>query len=129
MKNNQKQNGKQMNENKQKWGDSDWAKYLACPVSRIHQYKKILKQNFLPCIEWDKEYREFYFALYKREILPSGGEKLTTLMTGGTGFDLHNDAIKDAYENIMPGVTLDENWARGYNMPTKAIQMMHVRMR
>jgi hypothetical protein len=117
------------NKNRLKWTDMDWATYLGCSVQNVKQYRKVLKQNFLPCIEWDTEYKQYYFALYKREIKSSGDEKFVTLMTGGMNFDSRKDALKDAYDNIMPGITLEKNWARGRNIPVNAIQIMRVHMR
>ena len=118
-----------LTENRKNWTDTEWANHFKCTLQNVHQYKRILKQNFLPCIEWDKEDREFYFVLYKREAMPSGKERLIPMITGGMSFDSHRDALKDAYTNIMPGITLEKNWADGRHIPTNAIQMMHIRMK
>jgi hypothetical protein len=118
-----------LKENRIGWTDRDWANHFNCTLQNVHQYRKVLKQNFLPCIEIDKENREFYFVLYKIGSTLSGKQKLVPMISGGMAFDSHKDAIKDAYTNIMPGITLEKNWAAGHHIPVNAIQMMHVRMK
>ena len=115
-----------MKENKK---EMEWAARLGCSVQQVRQYKKILKHNFLPCIEWDEIDREFYFALYQQQYSPSGKMSLVTIMTGGIGFNSQREALEDARTNIMPGINLEKTWAAAQNIPVNAIQMMNVCMR
>ncbi len=110
------------------WQDADWAKHLNCPVSKIPEYKKILDENFLTAIERDKQSGQYSFALYSYDVAPSGFTRLRLSATGNKSFTNLLDAVRDA-NNIISCWELSDFWAKAFDVPKQAVQMLLIRQK
>lgn len=110
------------------WQDSDWATYLNCPVSKIPEYKKILDENFVTAIERDRQSGQYSFALYRYDVAPSGFKRLQLSKTSKKSFANLLDAVHDA-NNIISCWELSDFWAKAFNMPKQAVQMLLIRQK
>ena len=107
------------------WSDKDWANYLDCPVEKIAEYKKILNDNFVLGIEQNKETKLYSFVSYKWHIHPSGHKSSQLWLTDDLHrFDTYSQAAQYANQNIISKLQLTDSWAKIYNIPSKALQMM-----
>lgn len=109
------------------WENKDWATYLGCSAKDIPVYKKVLKKNFVSCIERDEYTGRYSFALYRYNFVQFGRKKRRLILTSENTFKAPKDAIKDANSVIIPGLRLEASWADAWKIPEKAIQMMLIR--
>ena len=105
------------------WNDEDWAKQLNCPVSKVPEYRKIMEDNFLTCIERDKVSGLYSFAMYRYDTAPSGAKRLQLMLTCNKNFSKAEDALHDA-NNIISTWELSDFWAKIYGVPKQAVQML-----
>lgn len=107
------------------WSDKDWANYLNCPVEKIPEYKNILNDNFVFGIEQNKETKQYSFVSYKYHIHPSGHKSLQLWLTDDLHrFDTKDQAAQYANTNIISKLEFSDFWAKLYNIPSKALQMI-----
>ena len=115
-------------ENREMWSDKEWASYLNCPVEKIAEYRKILNDNFVLGVEQNKETKKYSFVSYKWHIHPSGHRSSQLWLTDDLHrFDTFSQAAQYANQNIISKLQLTDFWAKQYNIPSKALQMMLIR--
>ena len=115
--------------NRLEWNDKDWAKYLNCPVSKIPEYRKALSEMFLPVIEQNKLDGLYYFAMYKYHISIAGTKSLQLYLTKDKpGFKTVQEAVEDGNKAIST-FEFTDFWAKMYEMPKQALQMLLIKPR
>ena len=107
-----------------KWTDLDWATYLDCPVQEIPSIKKFLDDTFVMSIARQKSTGRYCFAMYKYDFAPSGATRLQLIKSGNNSFSNIMYALHDANNNIISKMELTDFWAKTYNVPRRALQMM-----
>jgi hypothetical protein len=112
---------------RQTWTNLDWATYLCCPVKEISSIKKFLDDTFVMSIARHKNTGLYCFAMYKYDFAPSGATRLQLINSGKKSFQNVMDALRDANENIISQMEFTDFWAKAYNVPKRALQMMLIR--
>jgi len=109
------------------WTDADWAKHLNCPVSKIPEYRKALKEMFLPVIEQNKLDGLYYYTMYKYHVSLAGTKSLQLFLTkDAPGFKTAQEAIDDGNKAIST-IEFSDLWEKIYEMPKRVLQMMLIR--
>ena len=114
------------NKNRLEWTDMDWATYLGCSVQQVQEYRIFLNDNFVPAIELNKETKKYSFVMYKYHTHPSGHKSLQLMSTRNVNFSNVAEAVDDA-NSIISCMEFSDFWAKMYEMPKRAIQMMLIR--
>ena len=116
-----------------------WAIDNGCSVHKAIIYRNRLKRYFIPGIlreeheinnspnPMDRYLITFRFAMYKWDTAPSGFRRLQLALTD----DRHccyteNEAIEYANTYILPKIQLNDYWAKVYNVPANALQLLHI---
>ena len=94
-----------------------WAIDNGCSVHKAIIYRNRLKRYLIT----------FRFAMYKWDTAPSGFRRLQLVLTD----DRHccyteNEAIEYANTYILPKIQLNDYWAKVYNVPANALQLLHI---
>ena len=110
------------------WNDKDWATYLGCPVAKVADYRNILDRNYVMSIQRDSRTQQYYFAMYRYDITPSGTKRLQLKYSSKKQFTTTQDALTDA-NNIISTIELTDFWAKTFKVPNRAIQMLLIRQK
>ncbi len=112
--------------NRLRWTNKDWAKYMNCSITEVKEYKKFLFNTFETGIAKSRETGKYRFEMYKYHISPSEFKMPLLMFSGKKEFISVDDAIKDA-NNIISGFELSDYWAKMYEMPKQAVQMLLIK--
>ena len=116
-----------------------WAADNGCNVHKAIIYRNRLKQYLIPGIlreereinnssnPMDRYLTTFKFAMHKWDTAPSGFKRLQLALTD----DWHccyteNEAIEYANTYILPKIQLNDYWAKVYNVPANALQLLRI---
>ena len=109
-----------------KWTDEQWAAHLGCAVQRVPVIGAFVKDNYFPSIKTNSETGLHVFLLSKRDIAPSGSERIITLLSSNKEFEDLPKAIQYANQEILPRLELTNHAAELMGMPIRALQMLHI---
>ena len=115
-----------MSKNRLDWTDTDWAKYLNCPIQDIPKFRKILESNFVMVAERNKKTGKYSFAMYRYYVTPSGWDRFQLQYSGKRKFDNIKEATSDA-NGIISQMELNKFWSESLRVPKQAIQMLLIR--
>jgi len=108
------------------WSDFEWAMHLNCTARKVQAIKKLVTENYFPCIVKNNETGKYAFHLSRLDKTPSGAERVLPMMTGKTEFATEAEAIKNANEVIIPDLEFNPIVAWKNEIPRRAIQMLHI---
>lgn len=117
-----------------------WAADNGFSVHRAIIYRRRLNQYLMPGIlreereinnspnPMDRYLTTFRFAMYKWDTAPSGFKRLRLVLTD----DWHccyteDEAIEYANTYILPKIQLNDYWAKVYNVPANALQLLRIK--
>ena len=109
-----------------KWTDEQWAAHLGCAVHRVPAVRDFITKNYFPGIAKHSETGMYVFCMTKRDVSPSGAERVIPLLSSNKEFEDLSKAIKYANQEILPRLELTKAAADMMGMPTRALQMLHI---
>lgn len=109
-----------------KWTDEQWAAHLGCAVQRVPLISAYVTKNYFPGIAKHSETGLYVFCMTKRDVSPSGAERVIPLLSSNKEFEDLSKAIKYANQEILPRLELTKAAADMMGMPTRALQMLHI---
>ncbi len=113
--------------NRLNWNDKDWAAYLGCPVEHIQKYRTKLEKDFISRVDIKESDGKYHFCLYTYRLNESGNKMLQPIFSSNIGSFSEQNAVDEANEKIIPILLLPELYAKKYNIPEKAIQMLLIK--
>ena len=110
-----------------KWTDEQWAAHLGCAVQRVPVISAFVKENYFPGIATHSETGLHVFYMSERDVSPSGAERVIPFLSSNKEFEDLSKAIKYANQEILPRLELTKAAADSIGMPTRALQMLHIK--
>lgn len=108
------------------WTDEQWAAHLGCAVQRVPLISAFVTENYFPCIAKHSETGMHVFCMSKRDIAPSGAERVIPFLSSNKEFEDLSKAIQYANQEILPRLELTKFAADSIGIPTRALQMLHI---
>lgn len=109
------------------WTDKEWALHLECDVHRVPAVKNFVTKHFFPAIAQHSETGKYYFYMSRLDVAPSGAERVMPMVSSDKEFESEDKAIKYANEEILPRLEFNKFAAQIMGMPTRALQMLHIK--
>ena len=109
------------------WSDGQWAIYLDCPIQEIPSIKKYVTRNFFPLIERDVITGKYNFVMTRISSSMAGTKRVIPMISDKETFLTLDEARKYANEVVIPKIELKNFWATAYNIPQRALQMLHIK--
>ena len=110
-----------------KWTDEQWAAHLGCAVQRVPVISAFVKENYFPGIATHSETGLHVFYMSERDVSPSGAERVIPFLSSNKEFEDLSKAIKYANQEILPRLELTKAAADSIGIPTRALQMLHIK--
>ena len=110
-----------------KWTDEQWAAHLGCAVQRVPVISAFVKENYFPGIATHSETGLHVFYMSERDVSPSGAERVIPFLSSNKEFEDLSKAIKYANQEILPRLDLTKAAADSIGIPTRALQMLHIK--
>lgn len=111
------------------WTDGQWAIHLGCPIQEIPSVRKYIVGNFFALIEQNTESGKYNFVINRMSTSMAGTKRIMPMVSDKETFLTYAEARKHANEVIIPKLELTKFWASTYNVPQRALQMLHVQER
>ena len=111
------------------WTDKQWAAYLDCPVQEIPSIRAYVLANFFPVIEQDKNTKAYNFLLTKMSTSMAGTKRVMPMVSDKKVFSDFESARTRANNEVIPKLELTKFWSDAYNIPQRALQMLHIKER
>ena len=109
------------------WTDEQWAAHLGCAVQRVPVISAFVKENYFPGIATHSETGLHVFYMSERDVSPSGAERVIPFLSSNKEFEDLSKAIKYANQEILPRLELTKAAADSIGIPTRALQMLHIK--
>ena len=109
-----------------KWTDKQWATYLGCPVQEIPSIRAYVLENFFPVIEQNNATKEYNFLVTKMSTSMAGTKRVMPMISDKKVFSDFESARKRANNEVIPKLELTKFWSDAYNIPQRALQMLHI---
>lgn len=110
-----------------KWTDKEWASHLQWDVQDIPSLRKWMTENYFPQIVKITRTGNFAFHMTKLDIAPSGAKRIMTIVSSNKEFESFARAAQYANQEILPRMELTKVAADMMGMPTRALQMLHIK--
>ena len=111
------------------WTDKEWASHLECDVHRVPAVRDFVTRNYFPVIAQHSETGKYVFCMSKRDVAPSGSERAIPFLSSNKEFESEELAIKYANEEVLPRLQFNKLWTQFTGMPTRALQMLHIKIK
>ena len=109
------------------WTNEQWAAHLGCAVQRVPVIKAFVKENYFPGIATHSETGMHMFYMSRRNVSPSGAERIIPLLSSNKEFEDLSKAIRYANQEILPRLELTKAAADSIGIPARALQMLHIK--
>lgn len=109
------------------WTDKQWAAHLGCAVSDVSRIKKSVTDNFIPVVCQGHNAGEYFCNIRKKHMVTSGNTCLLLWFSSSKCFKSYRDAQKYANEQFFQQIKLSYQMAKMYNLPNRALNMLHIR--
>lgn len=112
------------------WTNLDWANYLQCPIREVPSLRSYISESYLPAVCKHVATGKYHFCVYRLHVAPSGWRDWHLWLSDDkNGFTNAQDAICYANEIAIPQLQFNDIFARFAGVPTRALQLMHIKER
>ncbi len=114
-------------ENRLKWTNEDWARFLGCSGPLVVKYRKMVNDNFYAYVGRHIDTKKYDFAIERRHDTPSGSPRFIPMLTTSRHFDTEHECRNWVQKTLIPSLELNDFYASLYKMPARALQLVKVR--
>ena len=111
------------------WTDKQWAIQMNCPVQEIPSIRAYVHANFFPVIAKDKNTKAYNFIMTKMGTSMAGTRRVMPMISDKNVFSDFESARTHANNEVISKLELTKFWSGAYNIPQRALQMLHIKER
>lgn len=108
------------------WSDEQWAAHLGCAAHEIFAIRKSIHERFYPWVARIEKTNTYALYITMTTTLSGRKRKMSWGIAHGE-FDNEKKATQYANEIIIPGLELNPNQVDMLNIPSRALQMLHIK--